>query len=73
MNLSQTWSHYKSVQSKLGNSVQLNEKTDAGKLVNFDIVKQKNTATLIQMDNPVDFWQQTFASLIACLKEQKRI
>ena len=72
VNLSQTWSHYKSVQSKLGNSVQLNEKTDAGKLVNFDIVKQKNTATLIQMDSPVDFWQQTFASLIACLEEKNK-
>jgi hypothetical protein len=72
VNLSQTWSHYKSVQSKLGNSVQLNEQTEAGKFVNFDILKPKNTDSLIQMESQVDFWQQTFTNLITCLEEKNK-
>lgn len=73
VNLSQTWSHYKSVQTKLGNGPLLNEQTEAGKFVNFDFVKQNNTAALVQQDNsPVNLGQQAFVQLFASLEEKNK-
>lgn len=69
LNLSQTWSHYKSVQSKLGNTVLLNESIEKSLFQNIDFVKQTSVQRLVQLgeDTTTHLIEQLFNNFFASL------
>lgn len=69
VNLAQTWSHYKSVQMKIGNNVLLNELVDSGRFQQFDFVKQNSL--FCSKSEPIN-WQQAFDNLLIKLEEKSK-
>lgn len=62
-NIAQTWAHYKSVQTKLGNATILTDMTNSSKLINFELMNLSQDFISIDVNDVESRLKEIFSNL----------